>query len=336
MGVGCALLPWLPSESARAACSGVSGPKRVFILVWANGMLGGGDSWATTGPDFTLPDQMASLEPCRQDLILMDGLDYKFIRDMPGSGERSAVACFPGMLTGAFYATLSSATSADVAGGISIDQYLGAKLQASGYPGLRSLNLAVQAQVGAASLSWRAAGVPVRPNQDPFAVFSKLFGSSAQPPLDEILAMRRSVLDHVAGELDRFTARVGGTEDRRRVAVHLQNVRDLEQRLAQQQVAAAAPACAPPDLGPMVGVRENKNFELITKLQIDLSVAALAADATRVVVLQLGDQGDAQIVLTSLGLSPGGPNPANAVAGDVNSIYAIARTNGPLKVKIDT
>jgi Protein of unknown function (DUF1552) len=336
MGVGCALLPSLASEGARAACSGVSGPKRVFILVWANGMLGGGDSWATTGPDFTLPAQMASLEPFRQDLILMDGLDYKFIKDMPGAGDRTALACFPGMLTGAFYATLSSSAPTDVAGGISIDQYLGAQLQASGYPGLRSLNLAVQAQ-SLGRLSWKAAGVPVLPNQDPFAVFSMLFGSSAQPPLDKLLAMRKSVLDYVAGELDRFTVKVGGTEDRRRVALHLQNVRDLEQRLAQQSVGTAAPACMPPELGPTVGVRvAERNFELITKLQIDLSVAALAADATRVVVLQLGDQADAQIILTSLGLTPGGPDPADANTGDVNSIFHIARANGPLKVQIDT
>jgi hypothetical protein len=336
MGLGCALLPSLASEDARAACSGVSGPKRVFILVWANGMLGGGDSWATTGPNFTLPAQMASLEPFRQDLILMDGLDYKFIKDMPGSGERTAVACFPGMLTGAFYATLSTSPSADVAGGISIDQYLGDKLQASGYPGLRSLNLAVQAR-SLGSLSWRAARVPVVPNQEPLSVFSMLFGSAAQPPLDKVLAMRTSVLDYVAGELDRFTAKVGGTEDRRRVALHLQNVRDLEQRLAQQSVGTSAPGCTPTDLGSRVDLPvTDRNFELLTKLQIDLSVAALAADATRVVVLQLGDQSDAEIVLTSLGLTPGGPAPADVIADDVNSIYHIARVNSPMKVEIDT
>ena len=40
----------LGAERALGACSALSGPKRVFILVWANGMCGGSDPWATTGP----------------------------------------------------------------------------------------------------------------------------------------------------------------------------------------------------------------------------------------------------------------------------------------------
>ena len=337
MGVGPALLPLLEAERALGACSGVSGPKRVFIIVWANGMLGGGDAWATTGDNFALAPQMASLEPYRQDLILMDGLDYKFIKDMPGTGERSGHACFPGMLTGAFYQTLSSSTSADVAGGISIDQHIGNGLRTNGYPGLTSLNLAVQAR-STARLSWKAAGVPVLPDNDPFHVFSTLFaGQPTTPTVDKILAMRKSVLDYVAGDLNRFAATVGGTEDRARVAAHLQNVRDLEQRLAQQSTSPpAANACAPPTLGPTLIPTANANFEIITKLQIDLAVAALAADATRVVVLQLGDQGDANVILTSLGFVPAGPNPASANTGDLNGIHSIAHANGPDKVKIDT
>jgi hypothetical protein len=344
LGVGPALLPIFQYERAFGACSGVSGPKRLFIMAWSKGMLGGGDSWATTGTNFILPAQMASLEPYRQDLLLMDGLDYKFIKDMPGSGERTGAACFPGMLTGAFYATLSSSTSADLAGGISIDQYVGARLQAQGYPGLVSLNLAVQAS-STARLSWKAPGVAVIPNQDPTSVYSTLFGSiqSSLPPLDKILAMRKSVLDYVAADLDRFTAKVGGTEDRRRVALHQQNVRDLEQRVAQMQlsVGAAAPACTPPvlgtpaALGPLPVLRDYRNFESIAKMQIDLAVAALAADATRVVVLQLGDQNDFNVILTSLGFVAGGPNPADANTGDVNGIHTIAHANGPDKVKID-
>ncbi len=343
LGVGPALLPLLRSEKVFGACSGVSGPKRVFILVWANGMLGGGDSWATAGNDpasWQLGSMgfQDSLKPYMADLLLLNGIDYKFIKDMPGAGERTGAACFPGMLTGAFYQTLSTGTSSDVAGGISIDQFIGGKLQASGYPGLPSLNLAVQAQ-STARLSWKAAGVPVVPNQDPFSVFSMLFGSaqSSVPPVDKILAMRKSVLDYVAGDLDRFTMKVGGTEDRRRVAIHLQNVRDLEQRLGQQSVGSATPACTPPDLGPSVGVTvTSRNFEVIAKLQIDVAVAALAADATRVVVLQLGDQGDANIILSSLGFVAGGPNAADPNTGDINGIHAIAKANGLDKVKIDT
>jgi hypothetical protein len=337
MGLGSALLPLLEAERAMGACGGVSGPKRLFILAWANGMCGGAtEPWATTGANFTLAPQMAPLAPYTQDLILMDGLDYDFIRDTPGVGDRSGTACFPGMLTGAFYQTLSTATSADLAGGISIDQYIGNGLRAKGYLGLPSLNLAVQA-VSTGRLSWKAAGVPVIPNNNPINAFSTAFvGQSAAPPVDRILAMRKSVLDYVAGDLNRFVATVGGSQDKANVASHLQNVRDLEQRLAQLSVGTATPACVPPTFDPTVNFRIDANFEAVTTMQIDLAVAALAADATRVVVLQLGDQFNSNVILTSLGFASGGPLESDPNTGDLNGLRSIAHQNGAAKITVDT
>jgi Protein of unknown function (DUF1552) len=339
MGLGPALLPLLEAERALGACGGVSGPKRVFILVWANGMCGGPtEPWATTGANFTLPPQMAPLAPYTQDLILMDGLDYDFITDMPGFGERTGKDCFPGMLTGAFYQLLSTSSSSDLAGGISIDQYIGNGLRANGYLGLTSLNLAVD-EVSTGHLSWRAAGAVVLPNNSPVRAFSQVFvGQSTMPPVDRILAMRKSVLDYVVGDLNRFVATVGGTADKANVAAHLQNVRDLEQRLAQLGVSTAAPACVPPVLDPTVSTVGSINFEAVTKMQIDLAVAALAADATRVVVLQLGDQANANVFLTSLGsgFEPGGLDSSDPNTGDVNGLRAIAKEDGARKVTVDT
>jgi Protein of unknown function (DUF1552) len=337
MGLGSALLPLLEAERAMGACGGVSGPKRLFILAWANGMCGGAtEPWATTGANFVLAPQMAPLAPYTQDLILMDGLDYDFIRDTPGTGERTGTACFPGMLTGALYQALTSATSSDLAGGISIDQYIGNGLRAQGYLGLRSLNLAVQAS-STGRLSWKAAGVPVIPNNDPVNAFSTVFvGQSAAPPVDQILAMRKSVLDYVAGDLNRFVATVGGAQDKANVASHLQNVRDLEQRLAQLGVGTSAPACVPPVFDPTVNIRSIANFEAVAKMQIDLAVAALAADATRVVVLQLGDQTNLNVFLESLGFLPGGPLVSDPNTGDVNGLRSIARQNGAAKITVDT
>lgn len=339
MGVGPALLPLLQAERALAAsCSAVAGPKRVFILVWPNGMCGGADPWATTGPNFILPAQMASLEPFRQDLILMDGLDYKFIKDMPGAGERTGWACYPGMLTGAFYQLLSSGTSEDLAGGISIDQFIGNGLKAQGYPGLTSLNLAVMPK-STGHLSWKGPGQVVLPNASPASVFKLLFaGQSAMPPVDKVLAMRKSVLDYVATDLSRFAMTVGGTADRDHVSAHLQNVRDLELRLAQQSAAATTPACAPPTVtvDPPMSVFGGDSFAAVTKLQMDLAVAALAADLTRVVVLQLGDQSNANIVPTFVGLQPGGPNPSDPNTGDLYGMHAIAERNGADKALVDT
>ncbi|MES1205929.1 MAG: DUF1552 domain-containing protein [Pseudomonadota bacterium] len=340
LGAGSALLPVLASEKAQAACDGVSGPRRVFILVWPNGMFSGMSPWATTGDNFVLSTHMKSLEQHRQDLILLDGLDYKFLPDSPNpsGGEISGHACFQGMLTGKFYQSFGSSTASNVAGGISIDQYIGNNLRQQGYTGLTSLNLQVYAR-STARLSWRAAGTPVIPDFDPFHVFSTLFAGQTA------VSLRRSVLDYVARDLNRFVKKVGGTEDRAAVNAHLENVRELERRLAQVSPGGGglgampppmATACRPPDQGPVLSasqVRDTKNFEVVTKLQIDLAVAAFAADATRVVVLQLGDQNNSDIILSSLGFQAGA---TDGNTGNVNGLLSISHRNTMEKVICDT
>ena len=74
----------------------------------------------------------------------------------------------------------------------------------------------------------------------------------------------------------------------------------------------------------------------ITKLQIDIAIAAFAADLTRVAVMQIGDQSDADLVMTWLGFSPGGPLPSDPNTGDANSFHAIAKENAMRKVTCDT
>jgi hypothetical protein len=363
VGAGAALLPLLESDPADAACAG-SGIKRLFILVWPWGMLSGVTDWATQGdaPDaWTLPSFMASLAPYQKDLILLDGLDYAFLRDMPGTGDRGGQAAYPGMLTGAFYQTLSPSTSADLAGGPSVDQYIGTQLKAGGYPGLVSLNLG--AYVGTGLLSWRGAGQVVLPTLDPYAVFSSVFqgtpmagagpGGSGGTGSPSKPAMQRSVLDFVQAELKRFSQKVG-TEDRQRIAKHLDAVRRIELGLSAAPTpgtggAAGATGAAPsPTAGLGCGVPPEQfappvlppanasvRVEAIAKIHMDLAMAAFAADLTRVVVLQIGDQFANQLLLTSLGFTAGGPNPPDANSGDVNGLHSIALRNGADKATCD-
>jgi hypothetical protein len=166
-------------------------------------------------------------------------------------------------------------------------------------------------------------------------------------PVDKMLQMRKSILDYVSSDLTRFSGTVG-TADKQRIDAHLQSVRDIEQQISNQiagqmgtgtgsGTGTTAPppgmACAPPALGAKVDVKDTKNFEAITKMQIDLAVAAFAADATRVTVLQLGDQGDPDIILYSLGFMPGGQD---GNTGNINAYHSIAHRNGSEKVTCDT
>jgi hypothetical protein len=86
-------------------------------------------------------------------------------------------------------------------------------------------------------------------------------------------------------------------------------------------------------LPPNVNVGNSNAFEQATKMMIDISVAAMAADATRVVVLQLGDQGNSNVILSTLGYTAAGED---GNTGNVNGHHSIAHRNGADKDKLDT
>lgn len=333
LGLGPAVLPLLDFEQAEGQ---VPTAKCALILVWANGMLSKSNAtgWPGPGTDFAFKPFQTALEPLRSDLILLDNIHYRFLRDSPNPGEITGHSCFQGMLTGERFQSFGSSTAGNIAGGPSIDQYIGSSLVDAGYPGLTSLNLGVFIK-STARLSWRGAGDAIVPVTDPYRVFDQVFGGAENdntvpdPLLERKRAMKQSILDNVIQDLNRFSARVG-TADRVKIESHLQSVRELEMDLARQGTPLAA---EPPTLLDGVDTASTQNFEVTTKMMIDISVAALSADATRVIVLQLGDQGDSDLILYSEGFRPGGQD---GNTGNVNGYHSIAHRNGSEKDTMDT
>jgi hypothetical protein len=377
IGAGAALLPLLESDRADAACV-AGGIKRIYFLCWPNGMLSSINSWATAGNDPTswtlAPFQVnAGLTPYMQDLLLLNGVDYSIIKTMPGSGERTGHACYPAMLTGAAYQTLSTSTAADIAGGISVDQYIGSALKTSGYGGLVSLNQGTFVQ-STGHLSWKAAGQVVLPNLDPTSVFSQLFAGqmtaapapvptatgtgmvAAPAPVDNSKKIKASILDYVSADLNRF-ANVVGTADKQAIEQHLTEVRSIESTLQMMgatttpvpgqgpvtiATGSASNACTPPSVSGVVTSQSSAGADKLARIQMDLGLAALAADYTRVVVMQICDQGAGQFVMTwvndpsGVPYAAGGLNPPDHNTGDVNGFHAIAHRNVQDKVLCDT
>jgi len=335
LGLGPAVLPMLAVE--QEARGQVPAAKAALILAWTNGWMSqtSATGWPAPGTDWTFKPFQASLEPYKADLILLDNMNYRFVRDST-SPENTGHACFPGMLTGELFKSPGSSTSSTVAGGPSIDQYIGSSLVKAGYPGLPSLNLGVFVK-STGRLSWRAAGDAVIPATDPYKVFTQVFGSATPAPAggtpDPAVArardMKKSILDNVIADLNRFSSRVG-TEDKAKIEAHLQSIRAIETDLDRAMVT---PTGKPPVLPAGVNTGSTDAFEATTKMMIDISVAALAADATRVVVLQLGDQGDANVIFTTLGFKAAGKGDNT---GDDNGFHNIAHANGADKDKCDT
>jgi hypothetical protein len=370
IGAGAALLPMLHADRTDAACY-VGGIKRLYILAWTNGMLSSINNWATAGNDPTSwslgsMNFQDSLQPYMSDLLLLKGIDYKYIKDMPGSGERTGHACFPGMLTGAFYQLLSSGTSSDLAGGISVDQYIGNQLQKGGYKGLVSLNQGAFV-VSTGHLSWSAAGQVVLPNPDPNSVFNLYFkgslpttvttgtggtggaGAAGASGANNTNAIKKSILDYVINDLNRFS-NIVGSEDKQSIDQHLTSIRAIETRLQTtttppMAVDGGAPvstvtgtpaACNFPSTSGEPKTTLTASVPAITKLQIDLAIAAFAADLTRVAVMQISDQGAANLILSWLGFTSGGALASDPNTGDANGFHAIAHENTMRKVTCDT
>jgi hypothetical protein len=310
----------------------------------------------------------ASLQPYMSDLLLLKGIDYSFIKDMPGSGERTGHACFPGMLTGAFYQLLSTGTSSDLGGGISVDQYIGTQLQQKhGYKGLVSLNQGTFVS-SEGHLSWAGPGQVVLPATDPAKVFQLYFqgslpttmptqgtggagggGGAGGAPVNNTNAIQKSILDYVISDLNRFS-NVVGTEDKQSIDQHLTSIRAIETRLqnvstpptqtdggaAISTTTGTPAACSFPSTTSEPTANSTANVPAITKLHMDLAIAAFASDLTRVAVMQIGDQGDANLVLEWLGFVPGPPLASDPNTGNTNGFHAIAHENTMRKVTCDT
>ena len=370
IGAGAALLPLLRADKTDAACY-VSGIKRCYILAWTNGMLSSINTWATAGntPSSWSLGSMGfqdSLQPYMADLLLLKGVDYSVIKDMPGSGERTGHACFPAMLTGANYQLLSTSTSSDLAGGISVDQYIGTQLQKQGYKGMVSLNQGTLVS-STGHLSWSAPGQVVLPNTDPNKVFQLYFqgalptttkgtggssgsGGAGGAPANNTNKIQTSILDYVISDLNRFS-NVVGSEDKQSIEEHLTSVRSIETRLQNMgtppsQMDGGAPismtggttppACNFPSTSSEPTANSTANVPAITKLHMDLAIAAFASDLTRVAVMQIGDQGDANLILEWLGFTSGGALKSDPNTGDANGFHAIAHENTMRKVTCDT
>src|SRR4051812_49150290 len=240
LGLGPAVLPMLAIE--HEARGQVPAAKAALIIAWTNGWMSQSSAtgWPAPGTSWTFKPFQASLEPHKADLLLLDNMNYRFIRDGVAP-ENTGHACFPGMLTGQLYKSAGTSTANIVAGGPSIDQYIGSSLVKAGYKGLPSLNLGVFVK-STGRLSWRAAGDPVVPATDPYKVFTQVFGAAMpapgggttpDPAVERKRAIKKSVLDHVVSDLNRFSSRVG-TEDKATIQAHLESIREIEKDLDRQ------------------------------------------------------------------------------------------------------
>lgn len=272
----------LPAFGASARERELSAPRFVGAFV-PHGAAPG--YWIPEGdaPGFAFPYIYEPLERFRRQVVLTSGMWSQSSENPPGvTGADHFVAA-------AFLSAVKpkKTTGADISCGTTLDQLIARHIGAGSL--LPSLQLAVE-DPGANStncgegyscvytntISWQAPHRPLPMEINPQVVFERMFGDGSSP---EQRAARRarqaSVLDSVTDGLHALLPQVPHT-DRMRLEQYLEDVREIERRMA---LAADATAQVPEVQIP-AGVPES--FHEHIQIQFDLLALALQADITRV------------------------------------------------------
>ncbi|MCB9506281.1 MAG: DUF1552 domain-containing protein [Myxococcales bacterium] len=261
--------------NGRVYASNGAFPRRFGLYFWGNGILP--DRWvpADSGAQYTLSEQLAPLEPVRDVVSVLTGLEVK-------TGNPVAHISGPaGLLTGQ---TVVVSGDDETFAAPSIDQVMAAAI--GGDTRFRSLEVGVEP--GGRGLSHNGPDSVNPPEADPIRLFERLFGAGFRAPgdepiLDPTLRLRRSVLDSVLEDSVALRARLGEV-DRQRIDQHFEAVRDLELRIARLEddppVLDACVRPVVPDAIPDIDGRPQMSAR--AHVMTDLVTMAFACDLTRV------------------------------------------------------
>ena len=278
------MVPALTALSRTAAAP----VRRLGVFFVPNGMSMPYWSPKAEGPLTELPPTLKPLTAFKQHLLLCGGLDDEAANMVKGGGDhaRSAgtfLTCIPYKLT----------AGADVFAAVSMDQL--AAQEVGKATEIASLELGIESNAmlgscdGGAScaytntIAWRTPTTPLPPENDPRAVFERLFGTSGSTdPVARLNRMRqdRSVLDAVGDSLGNLE-RVIGRGDRTKVDEYLTAVRDAERRIAMAEQHSRELPLVDQPLGIPTDYAEH------ARLMLDLLALAYQTDLTRITTFML-------------------------------------------------
>ncbi len=291
MGLSAGLLPLLDIEPARGAAA--VAPKRFCALVWPDGVVP--NSYFPSGSEtsFTLSDVLSPFEPHRSQIIILDNIDNRAMMDQfPNYGGHASL---PYLLTGGPAKHFTSGEDGAIGDGISIDQYIANELQKKNPTPIHSLVTGVDNKEERDSttkyVSFNGPASGNQPNapavqDDVHALYKKLFGNATgstlpDPSLARLRAERKSILDLVAGDLQRFGTRVG-TGGQSKIDAHLTSIRNIEKQL---DVIGPATMITPPKDDSTIDSFSKQQYDKISKVQVDMVVSAFASNLTRVATM---------------------------------------------------
>jgi hypothetical protein len=302
-GLGATIaLPALDAMAPAGRVAAQTKPVRLVALEMVHGSAGSTtfglqkNMWApaAAGGAFDLsPTSLRSLEPYRDYLTIVSNTDVRnaeaFAASEIGADHFRTAAVF---LT---QCKPKQTQGSDVFAGTSFDQIC-AKAFGALTP-IPSMQLCIENvdQAGGCSynyscvytdtISWASPTEPLPMLRDPRVVFDQLFGVGTTPEARK--ARRRddrSILDFVTESVGDLKRRLG-TADRARLTDYLDDVREIERRIAAVETSNAS---GEPRELPDAPVGVPDSFEEHVKLMFDLQAVAFAADTTRIFSFKLG------------------------------------------------
>jgi hypothetical protein len=267
---------------------------RLGIVYVPNGVPRMAQHWtpAAEGANFELPSILEPLSPIRNRVIVLSGLN--------STPPPTPAGQDPGLHARASTRFLTDVppkftTGSDLLAGVSVDQIAAREIGQETQ--LASLELSMESTESAgtcdqgyscaytSTISWRSPSTPLPMENDPRAVFERLFGDSGNTdPAERLarLARQRSILDSITDKASRL-GRGLGPDDRAKLTEYLDAIRDVERRIqnAERQNTKELPIVDHP-----AGIPGT--FEEHAKIMYDLQVLAFQTDLTRISTFMMG------------------------------------------------
>jgi hypothetical protein len=282
------MVPALTAQSKTAAAP----VRRLGVFYVPNGMSMPYWFPKTEGPVSELPPTLRSLAAFKDRVLLCGGLADEPANRVKGGGDHARSAGT--FLTGVAYKNTSGA---DVYGSISMDQVAAKELAKETQLGSLELGIESNAMLGSCdggascaytnTVAWANETTPLPIENDPRAVFERLFGTSGSTDRGARLArieQDRSILDFVSEQLARLKQRIGPS-DKVRVNEYLDSIRDVERRIqmAESQNSRELPVVEQP-----IGIPSD--YAEHAKLMMDMLALAYQTDLTRVSTFMLAKE----------------------------------------------
>jgi hypothetical protein len=263
-------------------------PLRLVALWTAHGRLD--EYWTPQGgeTDFNIDFQDASLQPLqpfRDQLLILDGLDYRVLYEYGTTGHMGGPVTFltgspVNMVSGDAFPTSQS-----------LDQFLGDAVGTATQ--FRSLQLMGYSPFGGQgttdSLSFTGSGTRVPWERDPKALYDRVFSTLmvGAPTAEQTRALNRktSLLNFLLKDANRLRSRLANPE-RAKLDAHLSALNDIEKRLQSSSGASCMKPVSPMTYGDDA-LDDINQADTITKLLLDLAAQAMACDLTRFITFPM-------------------------------------------------